>query len=40
MGNLRDRYTNEEWDEISSKIEEDKKEGETKRYIINFINLE
>lgn len=27
MGNLRDKYTNEEWDQKESKIESDRKEG-------------
>lgn len=27
MGNLRERYTNEEWDELLFKIQEDRKNG-------------
>jgi hypothetical protein len=27
MGNLRNKYTNEEWDEIKSKIDEDRDNG-------------
>ena len=27
MGNLRDKYTNKEWDEMTSKIETDRKNG-------------
>ena len=27
MGNLRDKYTDEEWDDLDSKIKEDKKNG-------------
>jgi hypothetical protein len=34
MGNLRNRYTSEEWDELDSKIKADKKQGKPSERVL------
>lgn len=36
MGNLRDKYTNEEWDEMDRQMREDKKNGKPDSHIIHL----
>lgn len=39
MGNLRDKYTNEEWDEIENKIEKEKQLGKpNENYVSIFVD--
>jgi hypothetical protein len=36
MGNLRDKYTNEEWDEMQSKIDVDRKSGKPDEILLHL----
>ena len=36
MGNLRDKYTNEEWDEMTSKYETERNNGRPEKDLIYF----
>lgn len=40
MGNLRDKYTNEEWSEMEAKIENDRNNGKPVEIFFTSINLE
>ena len=36
MGNLRDKYTNEEWSEMETEIENDRKNGKPDEILLNL----
>jgi len=36
MGNLRDKYTDEEWDEMQSKIDVDRKNGKPDEILLHL----